>query len=273
VATIPWSAKRRRRWNGKFFMIAGAFAKQDTPPILMRLRVLFLASFVLTSVSRADSYRPLDHLWQGTKDLARPESLILLGAGTALTFVAMTQDDAVKDYFDGKDRLGGFEKVGNFWGGGVPSFGLALGFIGYGLAADKDPFLQAGEAHLEGILVSSAVVFGMKYSIRRPRPNNGPKESFPSGHSSLAFTTAGNMWGMYGPAAGIPAVALGVVTAVSRMAVSMHYLSDTVMGATLGFAIGYAFTHHHHDVKPAKVTVLPYFENRESFGLLVKAGF
>jgi len=239
----------------------------------MRLRELFLVPFLfnwfLCGTASADPYRPLDHLWRGTQDFGRTESLVLLGVGTAATIFAFSQDDKVKDFFDGKDRLGGLEKVGNFWGSGVPSGLLIGGFIGYGLLAKKDPLVQSGIAHLEAAVVSTAIVFGMKYTIARPRPNNGAKESFPSGHSSMAFSTAGNLWGMHGPLAGIPAVGMGVLTAASRLAVSMHYLSDVIAGATLGFVTGYAFSQHHLETKPPRVTFLPYFEDRSHFGFLV----
>lgn len=251
-------------------MIADCLAENDTLLHLMRRLLLSLITVLsLSPVARGDAYRPLDHLWKGTRDLVRTDSLVLLGAGTVATIAAMTQDDDVKDYFDGKDRLGGIEKFGNFWGTGIPGAGLAVSFLGYGLLSEKDFFVQAGVAHLEALAVSTAVVFGMKYSVRRPRPNNGPRESFPSGHTSMAFATAGNMWGMHGPAAGVPAIALGMLTAASRMAVSMHYLSDTVAGATLGFVIGYAFTQHHQQSNPGRISFLPYFEDRSHFGFIL----
>ena len=48
----------------------------------------------------------------------------------------------------------------------------------------------------------------------------------------------------YGWKLGLPFYALGVYTAASRIHDKKHWLSDTVMGATVGVAAGRAVTFH-----------------------------
>lgn len=235
----------------------------------MRLRLILALLFC--SSLWAKPYRPFDHFWQGTKDLGRAENLLIFGAGSLLTLLATSQDEKVKQFFEGRDRLGGLEKFGNFWGGGVPSAAMAAGFIGVGLLFDRKHELEAGEAYLEGVTVASAATVGLKYTVRRDRPDHSENNSFPSGHTMLAFSIAGNLAGMYGPWAGAPALALGVLTTASRMADNVHYLSDTLFGATLGWVAGYAFTQHHAEAEKIKISFFPYFESRNHFGAVFSA--
>ena len=58
----------------------------------------------------------------------------------------------------------------------------------------------------------------------------------------------------YGWKLGVPFYALGVYTAASRIHDRKHWLSDTVMGATVGIAAGRAVTLH---VKRRAVHVVP----------------
>jgi undecaprenyl-diphosphatase len=73
----------------------------------------------------------------------------------------------------------------------------------------------------------------------RPRPHRirtPHSSSFPSGHSSSAFTAAGvlgqgdPLWPVY--------YGLAVVVASSRVYVKMHHASDVVAGAALGVGLG-----------------------------------
>ncbi len=58
----------------------------------------------------------------------------------------------------------------------------------------------------------------------------------------------------YGWKLALPFYALGVYTAAARIHDRKHWLSDTVMGATVGIAAGRAVTFH---LKQHPVTVMP----------------
>lgn len=100
-------------------------------------------------------------------------------------------------------------------------------------------------------LVSTGVSFGMKYGINRERPfttysfiektTDGGSPSFPSGHTSEAFSTATSLslafpkWYVIAPAY-LWACSVGY----SRMHLGVHYPSDVLVGAIVGAASSYA---------------------------------
>ncbi|MCA9617014.1 MAG: phosphatase PAP2 family protein, partial [Myxococcales bacterium] len=85
-----------------------------------------------------------------------------------------------------------------------------------------------------------------------PHPSCGASDSYqsmPSGHSSSTFATAGLVCASQralpiygrdgGPIACASLLAVATTTAALRVAADKHWLSDVLVGGTLGFAIGY----------------------------------
>ncbi len=123
---------------------------------------------------------------------------------------------------------------------GVP---LCLGVIGL-INHDKDMQMNSG-----GVILANAINFGLtevlKYSIDRPRPfetypfitkkSGGGNPSFPSGHTSAAFTTATSLslaypkWYVI-----VPSYAWAGTVAYSRMYLGVHYPSDVLGGIIVG---------------------------------------
>lgn len=62
--------------------------------------------------------------------------------------------------------------------------------------------------------------------------------SFPSGHTIVAFANAVSV-GMFYPAMALPLSLIALLIALSRVLLGMHFLSDVVVGALLGTALGY----------------------------------
>ncbi len=85
------------------------------------------------------------------------------------------------------------------------------------------------------------VTGGLKYTIPATRPDGGP-HSFPSGHTSVAFTSAAFVHKRYGWRYALPMYALSTLTAWSRVRARKHYLRDVAAGALLGTGIGYLMT-------------------------------
>lgn len=110
----------------------------------------------------------------------------------------------------------------------------------------KDSTLKRKGVYVgESLLLTTAVETAMKYAVNRPRPfvtypfiekeTAGGSPSFPSGHASVAFSTAVSMslafpkWYVIAPVflwAGI--------TSYSRMDLGVHYPSDVLAGALIG---------------------------------------
>lgn len=81
-----------------------------------------------------------------------------------------------------------------------------------------------------------AMVYGMKYTVDRTRPN-GERGSFPSGHTATAFMGATLLAHEYGhKSVWVPIAGYSVATAtgVLRILNNKHYASDVLVGAAIG---------------------------------------
>ena len=91
-------------------------------------------------------------------------------------------------------------------------------------------------------MLNGALTLSMKVGLARRRPDRSPY-SFPSGHSSTAFTTAGVIMHHFGPGWGLLAEGVGAYVGVSRLGANKHYVSDVVAGAILGNYIAWRVGH------------------------------
>ena len=86
--------------------------------------------------------------------------------------------------------------------------------------------------------LATILVTGLKYTFPRERPDHTDNLSFPSGHTITAFCVAPVIAKYGGDELGIPAYLLAAVTGLSRVEGEHHYLSDVLVGATLGVILG-----------------------------------
>lgn len=125
--------------------------------------------------------------------------------------------------------------AGDIAGRGVVQFGAAGAVYLIGRATGSHATARLGTTLLEAQAVEGLVTQGVKYGVRRTRPDGGHR-SFPSGHASSAFATAEILRRRYGWKAGLPAYAGAAYIAISRIAERQHYLTDVVFGAAIGIA-------------------------------------
>lgn len=86
-----------------------------------------------------------------------------------------------------------------------------------------------------GIMLST--VYVVKYGLGRLRPDGSTYNSFPSGHTAMAFTSATLLHKEYGylsPWVSIAGYTAATVTGISRALNNRHWLSDIVVGAGVG---------------------------------------
>jgi len=102
----------------------------------------------------------------------------------------------------------------------------------------------------------------LKYTVREQRPNNSDSyTSFPSGHTSSAFSGASFIHKRYGLKYAIPAYIGAIYTGYSRVKAEKHYTRDVVAGALLGIGFTWYF------VSPYKnLQVTPSVEN-DTYGV------
>lgn len=98
-----------------------------------------------------------------------------------------------------------------------------------------------------GLMLST--VYVVKYGIGRLRPDGSTHNSFPSGHTAMAFTAATILHKEYGvthsPWWSVAGYTMATVTGISRALNNRHWLSDVVVGAGVGILsteLGYLLT-------------------------------
>ena len=167
----------------------------------------------------------------------------LLGTGYALSFLPV--DHAASRHFIQHPVFSkGFDN--NF---GIVLSPYTLGgaslvsFI-VGTQVDDPKFALASESMLESWLLSMGLIGGAKLAVGRTRPNGG-KHSRPSAHAGAAFSMAAVLADFYGVMAAIPAFALASLVAFSRLDGGYHYVSDVLVGAVVGTAIGLGTSEYH----------------------------
>ena len=84
----------------------------------------------------------------------------------------------------------------------------------------------------------AAAVNGLKYTVRRPRPDGTSNNSFPSGHTASSFAAVSALhdagWKLT-----VPTSILASLIAISRMYLFVHYPSDIIAGLILGLICGH----------------------------------
>ena len=88
---------------------------------------------------------------------------------------------------------------------------------------------------------SFIVTHGLKILINKERPNGGDY-SFPSGHTSAAFTGAAFIEKRYGYNVGVPAYLLASYVGWSRVHANKHDYWDVLGGIIIGYGSAYIFT-------------------------------
>ena len=94
---------------------------------------------------------------------------------------------------------------------------------------DREGLIQLAES---GAL-TLALTLGMKYTIPAVRPDGG-EHSFPSGHTSISFSSAEFIRERYGWNYGIPAYVIASYVGYSRIEAKRHYTRDVIAGAVIG---------------------------------------
>ncbi len=87
---------------------------------------------------------------------------------------------------------------------------------------------------------SWAATSALKYSVDETRPDGG-SHSFPSGHTSLAFTGAEFIRKEYGWGWGAPAYVAASFVGWSRVEAHRHYTRDVLAGAAIGILANHDF--------------------------------
>lgn len=126
---------------------------------------------------------------------------------------------------------------GNVWGDGLVIGGASLGLWSWGRLGGHARAAAVGGDLCESFLLSAAVSGSIKYAVNRRRPSGG-SYSFPSGHTTVAFSIVPVLGHHFGWKASVPATLLAIATGIGRLEDKHHFRSDVVFGAAVGLACG-----------------------------------
>ena len=167
---------------------------------------------------------------------SRSAALLVIGG----TFAAATHqfDRNVSFSLTGRSASEPAFAPGSILGGKEFQFGASLATYGLGRLTGNNRLAQVGGNLLRAQIVAQTVTHGIKYSVRRMRPDGSTRNSFPSGHTSVTFASATVLHREFGWKAGAPAYALATYIGWSRIEHKRHFASDVLFGAAIGLMAG-----------------------------------
>ena len=94
----------------------------------------------------------------------------------------------------------------------------------------------------QSLCVTLYATQGLKWLVKKERPNGDCCDGFPSGHTSVSFQGASFIQIRYGWKYGLPAYGCAVLVGYSRIGADKHDPYDVIAGAVLGCLSSYLFT-------------------------------
>jgi membrane-associated phospholipid phosphatase len=197
------------------------------------------------------------------------QNVVPFAVGVAATTTASAFDTRTRTFLQGS--CGACGTTGASMGGAaiVPVVGV---IFAAGRFAPQGRFRAASYDFAQAAIVNGAYTSILKYSIHRTRPDGSNNLSFPSGHTSTAFSLATVANQHYGWKVGVPAYLLASGIGFSRIEKDKHYLSDVLAGAALGIIVGRTVTRLDGE-RPAKKSVFSVGPATDSHGQGLGVGF
>ncbi len=157
----------------------------------------------------------------------------------------------------------------------------------YGHLSEDERAQRTAVMSLESFVVSGIFTQVIKFSTHRHRPDAGNSRdtwdgpgfstsnlSFPSGHSSTAFSIATVIASGYNDIEFVPPLAYGIatLTALSRINDNAHWASDVFLGSAIGYFTAKAVVNLHKHKENRNLSILP-MTNGEYTGLVLSYKF
>lgn len=194
----------------------------------------------------------------------------IVPAGLIATGILLS-DSAFEKSLNRKTR----ERVGTSFNYGIDEYTrfapIAQMYIAdiVGVEAKNHWFDQTKNMALS-ILITDIITNTMKRHIYKVRPDGSNAKAFPSGHSSLTFTSAAVLYEEFGETSPILAYSgygFAAVTGSFRMLNNKHYLSEVLAGAGIGILVAKLVYHFDYlfkwnpFLKLRDVSLIPRYDN------------
>jgi membrane-associated phospholipid phosphatase len=176
-------------------------------------------------------------LLRNFRALVSTDNLAPLAVGVAATAAAKIPNGRLESYFAAKPE-GSFYEPGEYMGAAWVAGPAVAGLLLAGRNSGDARFRSFTYSLAQGYVINQSLVAGVKKAVRSQRPNGENALSFPSGHTSGAFTWAATVHHYYGFKAGLPAYLAAAYVGYSRLDERAHRLTDVVAGAAIGYIVG-----------------------------------
>ena len=198
-------------------------------------------------------------IWLYPRQFAHPKNWIAPAAVLGVTALLIAEADApTASYFRRTTSFNGFNRVFTGTATGAAMIAVPSALLAAGLARHDSKMWKTAMLAGEAALDSEVLTTVLKDIDRRQFPRSVPPTqdfsdtwfqttghwirgsgSFPSGHTVAAVSIATVFARRYRNHRWVPYVAYGAaaLVAFSRLSLGAHYVSDTFMGAALGYSI------------------------------------
>ena len=171
------------------------------------------------------------------RELPSSRSAAYVAAGLLAGGVCFVAGDP-GEKLEGAPVLEETARLTNVYGGSSFNLPVSFGIWAVGRVTGARSFEEVGGGLTRVLTLTQLVVAPIKLATRRQRPDGSDRLSFPSGHTANAFAVARLIQCHYGGRWAAPLYLVGALTAAGRLEDSRHYLSDVLMGAAVGLAVG-----------------------------------
>ncbi len=211
------------------------------------------------------------------------KSMLFLGGVAVTTAYLITRDNVFHADVQGFTLRNQWVKKSSpiitSLGSNTFNLGLIGSFYLGGVLLKDDRAKETARLSLKSMLHAVVVTQVLKRIFHRQRPfvENGVDRwlsdgkgkayhSFPSGHTSTAWSVATVIAGMYRDKPAVPVIcySLATLVGISRMTENKHWASDVLVGAVLGYAIGRFVLRKHNN----RVNIMPMLSS-DKMGLSV----
>ncbi len=162
-----------------------------------------------------------------------------------------------------------FFEFGDAMGSALVPLVVSFGSYSLGKIEHSPEAESFGSDLLRTEAINGLLTVAFKAGINRKRPD-GTRYSYPSGHTSTAFTSAGVIYTHFGPVWGLPAYVIASYVGLSRLQENKHYLTDVIGGAILGGYVAYKVTHKRR--KASSPSISPFVTGK-TFGARLAISF
>jgi membrane-associated phospholipid phosphatase len=184
------------------------------------------------------------------------QNLLWVGVGAGLSAAVHPLDDHANADLSG-NTLNKVFAPGAIMGQSYTLLGVASTVYAVGRIKGQPKVSHMGMDLLRAVIIAESITQGLKYTVRRERPDGSGANSFPSGHAAdtMAFATA--LERHLGWRYAVPAYLLASYVAMSRLHDNVHFLSDVTAGAAVGIIAGRTVTRHGRENFPVTLVAVP----------------